>query len=102
MPERRDTSRSLCSEIVQISWTDRAGWPRSANALLEDISPGGASLQTDVILPVSTKIDLYAGGAAIPCDVRYRAFREVGFFVGVQFANGYRWSRRQYLPKHLL
>lgn len=34
--------------------------------------------------------------------VRYCVFREIGYFLGVEFDNGSRWSQKQYKPQHLL
>jgi hypothetical protein len=34
--------------------------------------------------------------------VRYCAYREIGYFVGVQFDPACRWSKAHYRPQHLL
>jgi hypothetical protein len=34
--------------------------------------------------------------------VRYCVFREIGYFLGVEFEPGNRWSLRSYKPQHLL
>jgi hypothetical protein len=34
--------------------------------------------------------------------VRYCVFREIGYFLGVEFEDGCRWSQRHFRPQHLL
>ena len=34
--------------------------------------------------------------------VRYCVYREIGYFVGVEFTMASRWSRKMYKPQHLL
>jgi hypothetical protein len=34
--------------------------------------------------------------------VRYCIYREIGYFVGVQFTAGSKWTRKQFEPQHLL
>jgi len=34
--------------------------------------------------------------------VKYFVFREIGYFLGVEFEPGCRWSQRHYRPQHLL
>jgi hypothetical protein len=34
--------------------------------------------------------------------VRYCVFREIGYFLGVEFEPGHRWSQKQFRPQHLL
>jgi hypothetical protein len=34
--------------------------------------------------------------------VRYCSFREIGYYVGLEFEPGSRWSERSYKPMHLL
>jgi len=34
--------------------------------------------------------------------VRYCVFRDTGYFLGIQFEPGFRWSQRLFRPKHML
>ena len=34
--------------------------------------------------------------------VQYCVYREIGYFVGVEFTASSRWSRKAYTPQHLL
>jgi hypothetical protein len=102
MSERRANQRSLCSEIVELFWSDGLGWPHRAKAILEDISPQGACLQTEAILPIHAEVALKLGEIGLPGAVRYCTLIGGSYFVGVEFAEGRGWSREQYGPEHLL
>ncbi|MGH9631774.1 MAG: PilZ domain-containing protein, partial [Bryobacteraceae bacterium] len=47
MQNRRQEQRTLCADLVDVSWRDRSGHTRWAIATLEDISQSGACLQVD-------------------------------------------------------
>jgi hypothetical protein len=34
--------------------------------------------------------------------VKYCVFREIGYFLGIEFEAGSRWSRNDFRPQHLL
>jgi hypothetical protein len=34
--------------------------------------------------------------------VRYCVYRDIGYFLGVEFEPGFRWSVRMFRPQHLL
>jgi hypothetical protein len=34
--------------------------------------------------------------------IKYCAFREIGYYLGVQFAEGQKWTRHKFRPKHML
>ena len=34
--------------------------------------------------------------------VKYCVFREIGYFLGIEFEPGSRWSERHYRPQHML
>ena len=102
MAERRWERRLLCADLVQLEWKDRAGRQRGATAILEDISRSGACLQTDVPMPVKGLVQLRHGRKTLDGAVQYCAFRDIGYFVGVNFIAKQRWSRRMFRPKHLV
>ena len=92
----------LCADVVEAQWTDEEGLTQRANALLEDISPSGACLQFEMAVPLG--VNLHWGGAKheFVGQVRYCVYREVGYFVGVEFEASSKWSKKAYRPLHLL
>ena len=102
MRERRNEARLLCADMVEVRWLDRWGRPRQAAALLEDIAPSGACIQFEVEIPPGTEVRVTCTHGVLEGMVRYCVYREIGYFVGVQFAEGSRWSRQEYEPEHLL
>jgi hypothetical protein len=102
MQERRLEPRMLCADLIDVHWTDKSGRRRSALANLEDISLSGACLQMDAPVPHETVVRIAHPKTELAGRVRYCVFRETGYFVGVQFEPGFRWTRRHFRPKHLL
>jgi hypothetical protein len=100
--ERRSEIRMMCADMVQVRWKTPAGKAMRAAALLEDISSSGACLQMESPVPLGSQIHWEAAGQEFEGSVRYSIYREIGYFVGVQFASGKRWSRKAYRPQHLL
>jgi hypothetical protein len=101
MVERRLEPRLLCADLIRIEWTDGRGRRHDAAAVLEDIARSGASLQTDIRVPVAADIKLHRGTKTLSGKVRYCAFREIGYFIGVNFDRHQKWSIRFFRPKHL-
>ena len=95
-------ARLLCADMVEVWWKPPSGKPQRAIGLLEDISPSGACLQLEVEAPVGSEICWRSPKQEFRGRVRYCEYRETGYFVGVQFAAGSRWSRSSYEPQHLL
>ena len=102
MQERRSEVRMLCADLVEVCWTDRTEKKQRAMALLEDISPSGACLQVETALPPGVEIRWGSPRQRFTGWVRYCVYREIGYFVGVEFAGKSRWSKRIYRPQHLL
>jgi len=102
MQERRLEPRLLCADLIDVHWTDKSGRNRSALANLEDISLSGVCLQMDMPVPHETVLRIAHPKTELSGRVRYCVFRETGYFLGVQFEPGFRWSRRNFHPKHLL
>ncbi|MCU1260732.1 MAG: hypothetical protein JWO80_3617 [Bryobacterales bacterium] len=88
--------------MLEVEWVEPSGWLRIATALLEDISTEGACLQMESAIPISTSVELRYGGVAIPALVKYCVYREIGYYVGVEFREGFRWSEQRFHPQHLL
>jgi hypothetical protein len=100
--ERRTEARMLCADMVEIRWNERSGKQRKATALLEDISPQGACLQLEAPVPLGAEIGWDSPKQFFAGYVRYCVYREIGYFVGVEFGKATRWSKRTYKPQHLL
>lgn len=102
MKERRLNPRMLCADLVKIDWRDRSGVVRTTVANLEDISASGACLQIEEEIPLQTLVTIGYDHGEFQGRVRYCIFKEIGFFLGIEFDPGFRWTSRQYKPMHLL
>ena len=100
MQDRRSEVRMLCADMVDVWWQDGQR-ERQATALLEDISRSGACLQFDHPLPLGTAVRLQFAAQMLEGRVVYCVFRDIGFFVGLEFT-GAKWSPEEYEPQHLL
>jgi hypothetical protein len=92
----------LCADMIEIQWSENAGRKRHAVALLEDISPSGVCLQTESAIPLGAEVwwgtlDQWFGGV-----VRHCSYREIGYFIGIEFSPGCKWSEEAFQPQHLL
>jgi hypothetical protein len=102
MDERRADPRLLCADMVEVWWDDSRGRTHHATALLEDIATNGACLQLDRALPIDIVVTIEHSKGDMRGTVRYCAYQEIGYFVGVQFAADSVWSRSKFTPQHLL
>lgn len=100
--ERRSEVRMLCADMVELCWSDHAGKNWKTTALLEDISASGACLQLETAVPLGVKVHWKSPRQEFAGTVRYCAYREIGYFVGVEFQSSSRWSKNAFRPKHLL
>jgi hypothetical protein len=71
-------------------------------ANLEDISLTGICLQIESVVPEGTRLSMRYGDGELVGTVRYCAFRDNAYFLGIQFEEGCRWSTRHFRPQHLL
>lgn len=94
--------RLLCADVVHVSWKTPKGRAHKISALLEDISASGACLQTEVPVTVSAQIWWRSPKKEFRGTVRYCEYQEIGYFVGVEFETGSKWSRKTFKPQHLL
>ena len=92
----------MCADIVEVDWTDAAGKSSRSTALLEDISASGACLQLETALPIAAEVHWQSPKQTFKGNVRYCVYREIGYFVGVQFDRSCKWSRKAFRPQHLL
>ena len=103
MQERRRTeARLMCADMVPVAWQDQSGKSRRSMGLLEDISESGACLQLDASVPLGAAIQWSSPTQEFSGRVRYCVYREIGYFVGVEFNPASKWSEESYKPQHLL
>jgi hypothetical protein len=102
MQERRSEVRMLCADMVEVCWKDQAGKAQKATGLLEDISARGACLQLETSVPLEAEIHWKSPQQEFAGRVRYCVYREIGYFLGVEFDAASRWSKETYQPQHLL
>ena len=88
--------------MVDVVWKDKGGRLRRGVANLEDISLSGACLQVEQPIPLQTDVRIAYPKGELMGKVRYCVYREIGYFLGVEFEPGHRWSSRHYRPQHLL
>lgn len=121
MLERRLDGRFLCADLVRVDWLEGGddrergeGEFRTVEAVLEDISTLGACVQVEERIPLGAAIRLSAhpglvtsapnGAAEIAWfsgHVSYCAYRDYGYFVGIQFSDETKWSSVIFEPRHL-
>ena len=102
MPERRTEIRMLCADVVELCWRDATGEDRRTMALLEDISTSGACLQLENSIPPAVEVRWRSPKQEFTGMVRYCVYREIGYFVGVEFGPSSRWTKKAFKPQHLL
>ncbi len=102
MLERRIEMRMLCADLVDLQWKDKTGKTRRAIANLEDISVSGACLQVERPIPLGTDLKMNYPKGELLGKVKYCVFREIGYFLGIEFDDGVRWTERDFKPQHML
>lgn len=88
--------------MIEICWRGRDGNARKASALLEDISAAGACLQVESPVPLGAAIEWRSPKQEFRGHVRYCVYQEIGYFIGVEFEPGSKWSKKAFKPRHLL
>jgi len=101
IPDRRE-DRELCADLVKVQWKTESGTTQSEWAILEDISPSGACLEIEKPIPPDSIISLEFPTDRCEARVVYCRFDEVKYLLGVEYEQGYRWSRRKFKPRHLI
>jgi hypothetical protein len=100
MIERRAEPRLLCSDLIHLRLAGAERADLTAN--LEDISPSGACVLVEEPLPIGTAVCLVCHQCQFSGQVRYCIHNEIGYFAGIRFDAGQKWSREEYEPAHLL
>jgi hypothetical protein len=102
MSENRTETRLFCADLVEAEWRDKSGRLRREVVNLEDVSLSGACIHTDDSVAKGTSVVIRYGDGQLVGVVRYCLYRDVGYFVGVEFTEGCEWSTQHFRPKHLL
>lgn len=102
MFDRRIELRMLCADLVDLQWKDKGGRTRRSIANLEDISASGACLQVERPIPLGTIVRVTYPKGELICRIKYCVFREIGYFLGVEFEDGSKWIEREFKPQHML
>ena len=71
-------------------------------ANLEDISLSGACIQTESAILRGATVSIRYGDGELVGTVRYCLYRDLGYFLGIQFSESSRWSQKHFRPRHLL
>jgi hypothetical protein len=102
MIDRRIEPRMLCADLVEVEWKEPSGRRRRGVANLEDISLSGACIQMERPIPLGSPMRVRYPNGELTGTVKYCVFREIGYFLGLEFGAGSRWSPRSFRPQHLL
>jgi hypothetical protein len=98
----RQEDRELCADLIQVQWKSSGGLEHSELAILEDISSSGACLEIEQPVPPETIVTLQFAEDQFKAHVKYCNPENSKYLLGVQFEQGYRWSRRKFKPQHLI
>lgn len=102
MQERRTDTRLLCADLIELIWCDDSGRERRRVGNLEDISVCGMCIQMEVPIQLGTAIRIAYFDRNLTGIVRYAAYRDRAYFIGIEFEEDSRWSMRDFVPEHLL
>ena len=91
----------MCADLVDVTWRDGKNQMRRTIANLEDISISGACLQVDEELPLGTPVEISYPNGALAGVVKYCVYREIGFFLGVQFEDQKKWNALRFKPQYM-
>jgi len=100
--DRRENDRELCADLVKVQWQPEFGPARSEWAILEDIAPSGACLELEEPIALDTIVSLQFKSEHCQARIKYCKFEKTNYLLGVEFEQGYRWSRRRFKPEHLI
>lgn len=92
----------MCAELVEVRWNDKAGRQHRDVANLEDISLSGACVQLETPVSKGTHITVNYGSGEMPATVRYCLYRDLAYFLGLQFDDGCTWSTKRFRPQYML
>lgn len=81
---------------------DGTRWKSAGVGVLEDISATGACIQMDTKVKRGTEIRFKHPEWKADGVVRYCYWREIGYFIGMEFDEQYRWSPEVFRPSHMV
>jgi hypothetical protein len=102
MADLRAEPRYLCSDLVTLYWQEGAQGELREAVVLENISASGACVQAERSVPESASVRLVCGKAEFHGCVRFCYWRDDGYFIGIAFDAGSKWSKAKFEPEHLL
>jgi hypothetical protein len=97
--DRRIEPRMLCADVVEVRWEN--GFDHHCTAGLSDISQSGVCLQLEHPIPAFTTLQIRHTAGDLTGTVKDCSRREAGYFLGVEFEQGCRWSPRNFRPRGL-
>ena len=92
----------MCADLLTVRWTEDDGRGRCELVTLEDISTAGACLHLEHSIPPDTHVSLHYPNGEYPGKVKYCVSQPIGYLIGVEFDERYRWSKADFEPSHLL
>ena len=96
----RNKAILLCSDLVQIEWSDERGIFRRTTAVLEEINPCGALLLLDIDQPPRRADAVLLSPCGYSGKARQCRQSAAGFLLEIAFDPAFRWSVDKYEPKH--
>lgn len=100
MAVRQQSERCLCSELVEVVWTDAFGRRRRETVNLGEIWKNGAVLESESPIRQNSRVEIRCRGAVFSGEVSRCTADFVGYLIEVEFAPGVEWSRETYEPEH--
>ena len=101
--ERRKRRRSLCSDLVELSFNDQTGRSFSQTVLLEDVSPTGACLQSSIPVATGASVRIRPRGRDLEVEavVAYCKMLDDGYLLGLEYSAPAEGSGQGWRPAHL-
>ena len=92
----------MCADMVRLLFKNSTGRQSVCTGMLEDISPSGACLSMDKPMPLGATVEIAYRKGRLQGSVAYCFFREMGYWIGIEFDAKAKWSPREFRPHHLL
>jgi hypothetical protein len=92
----------MCAQLLTLYWTDGKGQSQSELVGLEDIAATGACVRLEQPIPADTPVSLHYPSGKYEGKVKYCLIDEIGYFLGISFNDGCRWSKDDFQPAHIL
>ncbi|MSV27739.1 MAG: hypothetical protein EXQ52_03215 [Bryobacterales bacterium] len=92
----------ICADLLHVCFPDEHGNIVRTSAILEDLSPSGACIQFECPIPVGCRIAIAHPNGELRGVVKYCTFWEIGYYVGLQFDEGCKWSPEDFQPEFSL